>query len=87
MNDKIHDMKTPFKLKYTDGKKASVAKMFKVASSPAKHTVSGDRAELHEGSYGKGHDNSKHPNYWKKDKEGVSRKKAEKVWGKITKTQ
>ena len=27
---KINNMKTPFKLKYTDGKKASVAKMFGV---------------------------------------------------------
>ena len=34
---KIYNMKTPFKLKYTDGKKASVAKMFGagVSSNPA----------------------------------------------------
>ena len=77
----------PLQKKSSFTMKSGNSPLFKqMGSSPAKHTVAGDRAKLHEDDYGKGHDNSKHPNYWKKDKEGGSRKKAEKEVGKYLKS-
>ena len=42
-------------------------------NSPAKHTT---KREGHEDSYGKGHDNSAHPEYWKVKKKTVTRSDA-----------
>tara|TARA_R110000765_G_scaffold22795_1_gene58120 strand:+ start:1866 stop:2120 length:255 start_codon:yes stop_codon:yes gene_type:complete len=43
----------------------------KAFASPVKHTTN---RKGHKDTYGKGHDNSAHPDYWKKHK-GVSGKK------------
>ena len=43
----------------------------KAFASPAKHTTN---REGHKDTYGKGHDNSAHPDYWKKH-EGIPGKK------------
>ena len=81
----------PLQKKSSFTMKSGNSPLFKqMGSSPAKHTVAGDRAKLHEDAYGKGHDNSKHPKYWKKETKGKlkghSRKSAEKELGKYLKS-